>query len=567
MPAEALPDRRVLYIALCAGERDAVRRGASSRAGRLTRRPPGASEDDWWQANLGKAIVVWALVEAPALLGPRRLHARRVISARCSRTFIGLLLFANYRPASPDRALMRVVTLLPARHRDRRGARRRRTAWSASPTSATIPPSVLRPAAGHRPRRSTRRCPARPSTPRCAGCATRAGRSSRWTPRRSVGWRPTCSSPRTSARCARWRTARSTGWRPRSSPPPDGARARPGARSTGVMDDIRAVARALDLGRRGRRARRRARGAGSRGSGDGAPRHAPRVLCVEWLEPLYLAGHWVPELVAAAGGLDVGARAGRPLGAAARGRPRPRSARPDRRHAVRLRRGALAAELDGARRSRGRSRALDRRRSGCSTATPTPRGPGPRIVDGAERLRRRCAGEERPGLARWRPSAGDSLADRCRPRPSRSSRRGPARCSRSTPRRSASTSASRASPRSWPGCRASTRRPRGRLLLGAGWATAGRVRRAPAARARRVRDEASLRPARRSGDRPGPAAGGAALARRAPRLPAHAARHPAGDGRRPQRSIARWASGRSRPTGTTPFPVRNSSSSISGAQG
>ena len=41
-----------------------------------------------------------------------------------------------------------------------------------------------------------------------------------------------------------------------------------------------------------------------------APTPAPRVLCVEWLDPLFLAGHWVPELVAAAGGLDVGAKAG-----------------------------------------------------------------------------------------------------------------------------------------------------------------------------------------------------------------------------------------------------------------
>jgi iron complex transport system substrate-binding protein len=31
----------------------------------------------------------------------------------------------------------------------------------------------------------------------------------------------------------------------------------------------------------------------------------PRVLCLEWLEPLYVAGHWVPEMVAKAGGKDV----------------------------------------------------------------------------------------------------------------------------------------------------------------------------------------------------------------------------------------------------------------------
>jgi iron complex transport system substrate-binding protein len=32
----------------------------------------------------------------------------------------------------------------------------------------------------------------------------------------------------------------------------------------------------------------------------------PRILVVEWLDPPYVAGHWVPELVAIAGGRDVG---------------------------------------------------------------------------------------------------------------------------------------------------------------------------------------------------------------------------------------------------------------------
>jgi iron complex transport system substrate-binding protein len=36
----------------------------------------------------------------------------------------------------------------------------------------------------------------------------------------------------------------------------------------------------------------------------------PRVVVVEWLDPLFLAGHWVPELVEAAGGHDVGAKPG-----------------------------------------------------------------------------------------------------------------------------------------------------------------------------------------------------------------------------------------------------------------
>ena len=39
-----------------------------------------------------------------------------------------------------------------------------------------------------------------------------------------------------------------------------------------------------------------------------APR--PRVAVIEWLEPLYAAGHWTPELVRRAGGIDVLAEPG-----------------------------------------------------------------------------------------------------------------------------------------------------------------------------------------------------------------------------------------------------------------
>ena len=41
-----------------------------------------------------------------------------------------------------------------------------------------------------------------------------------------------------------------------------------------------------------------------------APR--PRVVCLEWLSPLYVGGHWIPEMVALAGGEDVFGRAGEP---------------------------------------------------------------------------------------------------------------------------------------------------------------------------------------------------------------------------------------------------------------
>jgi iron complex transport system substrate-binding protein len=40
--------------------------------------------------------------------------------------------------------------------------------------------------------------------------------------------------------------------------------------------------------------------------------HRPRVACIEWLSPLYAAGHWVPEMVQLAGGHDILAQPGSP---------------------------------------------------------------------------------------------------------------------------------------------------------------------------------------------------------------------------------------------------------------
>ncbi len=38
----------------------------------------------------------------------------------------------------------------------------------------------------------------------------------------------------------------------------------------------------------------------------------PRVLCLEWVDPPFVAGHWVPEMVVCAGGTDVLGKAGEP---------------------------------------------------------------------------------------------------------------------------------------------------------------------------------------------------------------------------------------------------------------
>ena len=53
--------------------------------------------------------------------------------------------------------------------------------------------------------------------------------------------------------------------------------------------------------------RRRIDGVGIR-----EPEYRPRVVCLEWFEPLYVAGHWVPELVTLAGGFDPLGRKGEP---------------------------------------------------------------------------------------------------------------------------------------------------------------------------------------------------------------------------------------------------------------
>jgi iron complex transport system substrate-binding protein len=38
----------------------------------------------------------------------------------------------------------------------------------------------------------------------------------------------------------------------------------------------------------------------------------PCVVCLEWMDPIYVGGHWVPEMVDIAGGVDVLGRAGEP---------------------------------------------------------------------------------------------------------------------------------------------------------------------------------------------------------------------------------------------------------------
>jgi hypothetical protein len=97
VPAEALPDRRVLYVALALVSA-ALFGGAMFTASRLGPAGSGTSQDDWWRQNLGKAIVIWSLVEAPSLLGLVAYILTRDFRTLIA-TFIGLLFFGSYRPS------------------------------------------------------------------------------------------------------------------------------------------------------------------------------------------------------------------------------------------------------------------------------------------------------------------------------------------------------------------------------------------------------------------------------------------------------------------------------------
>lgn len=81
----------------------------------------------------------------------------------------------------------------------------------------------------------------------------------------------------------------------------------------GVWDDIREIGKATrrsteadrlatKLARRVAKIESLVAGATSR----------PRVACLEWLEPIYIGGHWIPEMVACAGGADLFGKPGTP---------------------------------------------------------------------------------------------------------------------------------------------------------------------------------------------------------------------------------------------------------------
>lgn len=79
-----------------------------------------------------------------------------------------------------------------------------------------------------------------------------------------------------------------------------------------VIDDVERIGQAVGEPARGRVLAESLSGRLRTVEGKHRSLPRPRVLCLEWLSPLYVGGHWVPEMVEIAGGQDVLGCAGQP---------------------------------------------------------------------------------------------------------------------------------------------------------------------------------------------------------------------------------------------------------------
>ena len=73
-----------------------------------------------------------------------------------------------------------------------------------------------------------------------------------------------------------------------------------------MLEDVIRLGEATGIGGAGPRAARRARGTARRRSRRRSTGPTlPRVIALEWLDPPYVGGHWIPEMISIAGGEDV----------------------------------------------------------------------------------------------------------------------------------------------------------------------------------------------------------------------------------------------------------------------
>jgi iron complex transport system substrate-binding protein len=150
-----------------------------------------------------------------------------------------------------------------------------------------------------------------------------------------------------------------------------------------VLDDVVLLAEAAGVPERGERLREdlRRRLARAAAAVDGAER--PRVAALEWLDPPYAGGHWVPEMVALAGGTDVLGEAGGK--SVVVGWDEVAAAQPD--VVVVMPCGLYADEAAAQARARAdRLRSLGAERIVAVDAASSFSRPGPRLVDGVELL-------------------------------------------------------------------------------------------------------------------------------------------------------------------------------------
>jgi iron complex transport system substrate-binding protein len=113
----------------------------------------------------------------------------------------------------------------------------------------------------------------------------------------------------------------------------------------------------------------------------GAPR--PRVAALEWLDPVFVGGHWVPEMIEIAGGIDVLGEPGRK--SAVVDWDEVATARPD--VVVAMPCGLYCDEAEAQARAYAEPlRALGAERLFAVDAASSYSRPGPRLVDGTELL-------------------------------------------------------------------------------------------------------------------------------------------------------------------------------------
>ncbi len=145
----------------------------------------------------------------------------------------------------------------------------------------------------------------------------------------------------------------------------------------------------------------------------GRPR--PRVAALEWLDPVYIAGHWTPELIELAGGQSLLSSPGAPSatvswGAVADARPEVVVVMPCGYDAPRAHAEALAQASELA--------ALDAGRVVAVNASAYFSRPGPRLIDGLELLAHILHPEDVPDAPGIALPVGQAPRDRTvRPRP------------------------------------------------------------------------------------------------------------------------------------------------------